>query len=73
MALAGLTIQPRGYEIRTATQRLVVSVTRRGSAFEIGFRGPWREGKKGSLVRKLIAKQFEPLVPRLRIRTRPVR
>jgi hypothetical protein len=73
MALARLTIDPSGYEIRTSTLFLVVSLSRRGPAFEIGFRGPWREGKKGRLIRNLIAKQFEPVVPRLRIRTRPAR
>lgn len=73
MALAHLTIDRGGYEIRTATQCLVVSLTRRGSAFEMRYRGPWSEGRKATLIRDLIAKQFDPVVPRLRIQTRRAR
>lgn len=70
MALAELTISPPGYEIRTARETLTLSVARRGPSFELVFRGPWRELKKAALIRKLIAKQFEPLVPRVRIELR---
>lgn len=70
MALAELTISPAGYEIRTSRETLTLAVSPRGRAFELVFRGPWRDVRKAVLIRKLIAKQFEPLVPRLRIRLR---
>ena len=70
MALARLTILPAGYEIRTATQCLSLFVSPRGFGFDVAFHGPWREGKKARLIENLIAKQFDPLVPRFRIRLR---
>lgn len=72
MALARLAPVPAGYEIQTATQRLVVFLTPRGPVFELGFRGPWGAGK-GKLIQKLIAKQFDPVIPRIRIRLRRAR
>lgn len=71
MALAGLTLLPGGYEVRTSVDTLSLVITRRGPAFELVFHGPWRSAKKGVLLAKLIRKQFEPVVPRLRIRLRP--
>jgi hypothetical protein len=70
MALAELTISPSGYEIRTSRETLTIELSPRGRALALVFRGPWRDVRKAVLIRKLIAKQFEPLVPRLRIRLR---
>lgn len=41
-----------------------------GSSFTIRFIGPWRAGRKATLLQQLIAKQYEPPVPRIRIRMR---
>lgn len=73
MLLVGLAVAPEGYEVRTRHDSLRVAVSRQGRAFRLGFRGRWREAAKGKLVQRLLAKQFEPLVPRPRIRLRRTR
>ncbi|MEO6331319.1 MAG: hypothetical protein ABIV11_02690 [Gemmatimonadaceae bacterium] len=68
MALARLAVSPAGYEIQTSKESLLLSVVRHGSVFQLGFHGSWRAGKKGRLIRNLIAKQFDPVIPRIRLR-----
>ncbi len=68
MALTGLVVVPDGYELKTASHTLPLDLIERGSVYELVFRGAWKATKKGALLKKLIRKQFEPLVPRLRIR-----
>ncbi|MDQ3515334.1 MAG: hypothetical protein M3403_00970 [Gemmatimonadota bacterium] len=73
MMLVRLLVTSPGYEIYMGATALGVVVSRRGPALQLTFRGPWRAGKKNVLVRNLFAKQFEPIVPRLRIRLRRLR
>ena len=72
MSLAELESSPGGYHIRTSKQELRIRVEPRRFATELTFRGPWRS-PKGMLIKKLIAKQFEPFIPRLRVRLKRTR
>jgi hypothetical protein len=73
MTLARLTILPDGYQVHVGRDSFTLTLTPRGDAIALRFQGLGRAGKKGILIRKLLAKQFEPLVPRFRIRLRRVR
>ncbi|MGK2934438.1 MAG: hypothetical protein ACSLFE_04245 [Gemmatimonadaceae bacterium] len=73
MTLVALAVSPDGYEIRTRHESLRVTLTSRGRAFQLRFPGRWRAVAKGKLVKRLLAKQFEPFVPRPRIRLRRTR
>lgn len=73
MMLVAFAVAPDGYEIRTRHDSLRLTLSMQGRAFRLGFPGRWREAAKGKLVRRLLAKQFEPLVPRPRIRLRRAR
>lgn len=70
MTLVALAMSPDGYEIRTRQESLRIILVSRGRAFQLRFPGRWREAAKGNLVKRLLAKQFEPFVPRPRIRLR---
>ena len=70
MTLVRLGVTSLGYKIDIDSTALGVVVSRRGPALQLTFPGAWRAGKKSTLVRNVIAKQFEPIVPRLRIRLR---
>ena len=67
MALARVTETAGGYELSTAKDVFAIVVARRGRGVDLRFRGRWSTAKKGILLRNLLAKQFEPVVPRLRI------
>lgn len=68
MTLVALAVSPDGYEIRTRDEALRLTLVSRGRVFELGFPGGWRAVAKGKLVKRLLAKQFEPFLPRPRIR-----
>ena len=70
MMLVRLLVTSAGHEIQAGGASLIVSVSRRGPALQLTFRGPWGAGKKSMLIRNLFAKQFEPVIPRLRIHLR---
>ena len=73
MTLARLTSLPDGYRIHVGRDSFTVTLVPRGNAFALRFIGLGRAGKKGLLIRKLLSKQFDPFVPRLKIRLRRVR
>lgn len=73
MTLARLTTAADGYEIDSSRGVLIVTVSRNGGVFALGFSGMGRAGKKGVLIRNLLAKQFDPIIPRIRIRLRRAR
>jgi hypothetical protein len=73
MTLVGLTVSPAGYEIQTRHDSLGLTLSSHGRGFQLGFAGRWRAAAKGRLVKRLLAKQFEPFVPRPRIRLRRTR
>ncbi|MGI8617674.1 MAG: hypothetical protein ACR2L6_01125 [Gemmatimonadaceae bacterium] len=68
MTLARLAVSPAGYEIQTSPDVLRLTVAQHGRVFELGFAGSWRAARKGKLIKRLLAKQFDPVIPRLRIR-----
>lgn len=68
MTLTELAVVPGGYELETAGRTLFLDLIERGSVYELIFRGAWKATKKGALLKRLIRKQFDPVVPRLRIR-----
>jgi hypothetical protein len=73
MTLVAHTVSPGGYEIRTRQDLLRLTLSSHGRAFQLGFAGNWRAVAKGKLVKRLLAKQFEPFIPRPRIRLRRTR
>ena len=73
MALARLTSLPDGCEVHVGRESFMVTLVPRGGGVALRFRGLERAGKKGLLIRKLLSKQFDPFVLRLKIRLRPVR
>ncbi len=70
MTLVHLRVTSDGYEIQTGGAPLRVTVSHGGPVLQLTFPGAWRAARKGVLVRNLIAKQFQPMVPRLRIHLR---
>ena len=73
MTLARLTTLPDGYQIHVGRDSFLLTLARRGDGMALRFKGLARAGKKGLLIRKLLSKQFNPFVPRLKIRLRRVR
>ena len=73
MTLVAHTASPGGYEIRMRQDLLRLTLSSHGRAFQLGFAGNWRGGAKGKLIKRLLAKQFEPFIPRPRIRLRRTR
>ena len=73
MALARLTSVPDGYQIHVGRDSFLLTLVRRGDGMALRFKGLERAGKKGILIRKLLAKQFTPIIPRLKIHLRRVR
>ncbi len=73
MALARLTSLPDGYQIHVGRETFSLILDSRGNAVALRFKGLGRAGKKGLLIRKLLSKQFDPVVPRLKIHLRRVR
>lgn len=73
MTLARLTTLPDGYQIHVGRESFRVTLVPRGGGMALRFRGLERAGRKGLLIRKLLSKQFDPFVPRLKIRLRRVR
>jgi len=71
MVLAVPTVTAEGVHVRLARRTLTIRIRAAGRrCFELGFRGDWRAERKARLVRAVIAKQLEPLMPRVRIRLR---
>lgn len=70
MSLARLTVVPGAYEIQTSRETFFLTVARRYRGFALDFRGAWSTTQRGALLKKLIGKQFEPIIPRLRITQR---
>ena len=70
MALARVSETAGGYELSTAKDVFIVRVALRRRGVDLRFLGPWTTAKKGVLLRNLLAKQFEPIIPRLRITLR---
>lgn len=73
MTLVALAVSPDGYVISTRQDLLRLILSNQGRTFQLGFAGNWRAGAKGKLVKRLLAKQFEPFIPRPRIRLRRTR
>lgn len=74
MVLAVPTVTAEGVRVQLARTQLLIRIRSCGvRAFELRFDGPWRTHRKARLVRSVIAKQFEPPIPRIRIRLRRVR
>lgn len=73
MALARLTSLPDGYQIHVGRESFVLTLVPRGNSIALRFKGLGRAGKKGLLIRKLLGKQFDPVIPRLKIHLRRVR
>lgn len=73
MTLVAHAVLPGGYEIRTRQDLLRLTLSSHGRAFQLRFPGRWRAVAKGMLVKRLLGKQFEPFVPRPRIRLRRAR
>lgn len=73
MTLARLTVLPDGYEVHVGRDSFTLTLEPRRNAIALRFQGLGRAGKKGILIRKLLGKQFDPLIPRLRVRLRRVR
>ena len=73
MALARLTSLPDGCRIHVGRESFSVTLVPRAGGVALRFHGLERAGKKGLLIRKLLSKQFDPFVPRPRIRLRRVR
>jgi len=73
MTLARLTAAADRYEIDSSRGVLIVTVSRNAGFFALGFSGMAQAGKKGVLIRNLLAKQFDPIIPRIRIRLRRAR
>ena len=72
MTLTKLTILSDGYRVQVGDS-FVLALVLRGNGMVLRFEGLARAGKKGLLVRKVLRKQFNPIVPPLRIRLRRVR
>jgi hypothetical protein len=71
MVRAWPAITPEGVRLQVADAELMIRIRARGSgAFQLRFDGPWRAQRKATLLRSVIAKQFEPPLPRIRIRLR---
>jgi hypothetical protein len=71
MVLATPAVAADGVRVRLPKAQLVIRVRALGRrAFELRFRGPWHAHRKATLLRAVIAKQFETPLPRLRIRFR---
>jgi hypothetical protein len=70
MALARLTSLPDGYQIHVGRESFALTLVPRGNALALRFKGLGRAGKKGLLIRKLLSKQFDPIIPRLKIHLR---
>jgi hypothetical protein len=71
MARASCTIDDDRVLLQLTHVELTMHIRARGPhQFELRFAGPWRAHRKALLVRSLLAKQFEPLLPRIRIRLR---
>lgn len=73
MMLAQLTAVAEGYRVQTPRETLHIDVVAKARVFTVVFRGPWRGSRKAGLIRKLLRKQFEPVIPRLRIRLQRTR
>lgn len=73
MTLVAHDVSPGGYEIRIRQHLLRLTLSAHGRTFQLGFAGDWRGAAKGKLVKRLLAKQFEPFIPRPRIRLRRTR
>jgi hypothetical protein len=73
MALARLTSLPDGYQIHVGRESFALTLVQRGNAVGLRFKGLGQAGKKGILIRKLLSKQFDPVIPRLKIKLRRVR
>lgn len=73
MTLVELAVSPDRYEIRTVDASLHLTISPPGRVVWLGFAQSWREVAKGKLIKRLLAKQFEPVVPRPRIRLRRIR
>ncbi len=73
MTLARLTAVADRYEIDSSRGVLIVSVSRNAGVIALGFSDMGQADKKGVLIRNLLAKQFDPIIPRIRIRLRRAR
>jgi hypothetical protein len=74
MVLATSNVTAEGVRVRLAQTDLSIHMRPLGtSAFELSFEGPWRAHRKAILLLSVIAKQFDPPLPRIRIRLRRVR
>ena len=73
MTLARLTTLPDGYRVHVGRDSFRLTLTRRGDGMALRFKELGRAGKKGHLIRKLLGKQFDPVIPRLRFKQRRIR
>jgi hypothetical protein len=73
MTLARLTTLADGYQVHVARDSFTLTLAPRGDTIALRFQSLARAGKKGILIRNLLRKQFNPVVPRLRIRLRRIR
>ena len=71
MVLAVPTVTAEAVHVQLARTVLTIRIRALGRrSFELDFSGDWRAERKARLTRAVVAKQLEPLLPRIRIRLR---
>ena len=71
MVLAVPTVTAEGVRVQLARTLLEIGIRSFGrNTFQLVFAGDWRAERKARLVQSVVAKQLEPLLPRIRIRFR---
>lgn len=67
--LAPCSAEEGGITVRLGAAPLVIMIRPLASrSFTLRFSGPWRSERKAMLLQGLVAKQYEPAIPRIKIR-----